>query len=148
MIALLPLGEGRDANHGPRGRFGRRDAGVRKNAAPREISPAAGASDLRPAAILSWHGRCFFWSDSKTREDEMNAEMPETAVVEVTLTGPITSQTLLESLMETGVRSAEILRARVTRRTHRLRIQLEGSPETLQRVKHTLHHWAPAAVSA
>jgi hypothetical protein len=78
----------------------------------------------------------------------MNAEMPETAVVEVTLTGPVTSQTLLESLMETGVRSADILRARVTRRTHWLRIQLEGSPETLQRVRHTLGHWAPAAASA
>jgi hypothetical protein len=78
----------------------------------------------------------------------MNAEMPEVAVVEVTLTGPVTSQTLLESLTETGVRSANIVRARITRRTHWLRIRLEGTPETLERVTGTLRHWAPVAASA
>jgi hypothetical protein len=73
----------------------------------------------------------------------VNAEKPETAVVEVTLTGAVTSQTLVESLTETGICSANILRARVTPRTHWLRIQLEGTPETLQRVTGTLAQWRP-----
>jgi hypothetical protein len=68
----------------------------------------------------------------------MNAEMPETAVVEVVLSGPLTSESVLESLIDTGVRSANILRARVTRRSHWLRIRLEGTPETLQRVSRAL----------
>jgi hypothetical protein len=68
----------------------------------------------------------------------MNAEMPETAVVEVVLNGHVTSESVLESLIDTGVRSANILRARVTRRSHWLRIQLEGTPETLHRVSRAL----------
>ena len=74
----------------------------------------------------------------------MIAEMPETAVVEVTLTGNVTSETLVEGLLDTGVRSANILRARVTRRTHWLRLQLEGTHETLERVIGALHHGNPA----
>jgi hypothetical protein len=68
----------------------------------------------------------------------MNLEMPEVAVVEVTLTGPVSSQAFLDGLLETGVASANILRARVTRRSHWLRIRLEGTPETLHRVTGTL----------
>lgn len=78
----------------------------------------------------------------------MIAEKPQTAVVEVTLTGPVTSQTLLESLRETGVRSADIVRARITRRTRWLRIRLEARPETLRRVTRALDHGAPAAATA
>jgi hypothetical protein len=81
-------------------------------------------------------------------EDAMNPEMPEIAVVEVTLTGPVTSQTLLDGLKETGVCSADILRARVTRRSHWLRLRLEGTPETLDRVTRTLGRWNPEPATA
>lgn len=78
----------------------------------------------------------------------MTLEKPQTAVVEVTLTGLVTSQAILESLSETGIRSASILRARVTPRTHWLRIQLEGTRETLERVTRTLARWRPEPAAA